>query len=146
MVNNTSCFSNGKKKLTKEDREIITETEPSFTEFGLTCQFALEGMREVTKGSNRVTGQCKIGGKLEGVDLPYLGYGDFQEGGIEFTITRKLHGSDCSLLAFHQNSAKIGDEYQIWVQNLLSKHRRFRKVSQIRNFGLPEARGTFVQF
>ena len=84
LVNNTSCFSNGKKKLTKEDKEIITETEPSFTEFGLTCQFALQGMREVTKGSNRVTGQCKIGGKLKGVDIPYLGYGDFQEGGIEF--------------------------------------------------------------
>ena len=53
------------------------------TEFELICKHALQGMQEATKGSNRITGEEELGGKLKGCDLPYLGYADYQGGGVE---------------------------------------------------------------
>lgn len=53
------------------------------TEFELVCSNALDGLREATAGANRITGQQKLKGKFDDVKLPYLGYADYQGGGVE---------------------------------------------------------------
>ena len=53
------------------------------TEFELVCSNALDGLREATAGANRITGQQKLKGKFDDVNLPYLGYADYQGGGVE---------------------------------------------------------------
>ena len=56
---------------------------PTHHEFELVCSNALDGLREAFAGANRITGQKELTGKFDDVQLPYKGYGDFQEGGVE---------------------------------------------------------------
>jgi len=57
--------------------------EPQASEFELVCNNALDGLREATAGDNRIVGQKELRGKLPKCMLPYLGYGDYQEGRVE---------------------------------------------------------------
>ena len=57
--------------------------EPTHSEFQLVCDNVVQGLREATAGANRITGQHRLEGKLDGCELPYLGFGDFQEGTVE---------------------------------------------------------------
>lgn len=57
--------------------------DASFCELELVCQNALEGIREATKGANKIVGETELRGWLPGCDLPYLGFADYQEGGLE---------------------------------------------------------------
>jgi len=59
------------------------DAELNSTEFELICKNAIEGMREATKGANRISGEEELGGKLNGCNLPYLGFADYQGGGVE---------------------------------------------------------------
>jgi len=52
-------------------------------EFELVCENALAGLREATAGANKIVGQTELRGNLPGCQLPYLGYGDYQEGAVE---------------------------------------------------------------
>ena len=57
--------------------------DANFCELELVCQNALEGVREATKGANQIVGESELRGTLPGCDLPYLGFADYQEGGLE---------------------------------------------------------------
>lgn len=59
------------------------KTDANFCELELVCNNALEGLREATKGSNKIIGETELRGTLPGCELPYLGFADYQEGGLE---------------------------------------------------------------
>ncbi len=84
------------KDADADKRAIEHKTNPRYTnegkaakadahhsEFELVCGNALDGLREATVGANRVVGQAKLVGKLDDCQLGYLGYADYQDGGVE---------------------------------------------------------------
>ena len=56
---------------------------PERCEFEMVCENAVAGLREATAGANKIVGQTELRGTLPGCQLPYLGYGDYQEGSVE---------------------------------------------------------------
>jgi hypothetical protein len=98
-INELHCFHGAEwRDADKDKRELEHKTTvrygadgsipkkdiiPTHTEFELVCSNALDGLREAFAGANRITGQKKIKGNIDDVQLPYLGYADYQEGGVE---------------------------------------------------------------
>ena len=96
-VNYVQGFTGGSWRDHEADkREIDHKFNPKYTDKGtvakadahnceleLVCRNALDGLREAMVGANRITGQKKLTGKFDDVQLSYLGYGDYQEGSVE---------------------------------------------------------------
>jgi hypothetical protein len=96
-VNYLHGFHGGSwRNAATDKREIDHKLNPRYTtkgtvpkkdadhcELELVCRNALDGLREAMAGANRITGQKKLTGKFDDVELRYLGYADYQEGGVE---------------------------------------------------------------
>ncbi len=63
----------------KKDGESTTTS----SEFERVCNNAVDGIREALAGANRITGEVNLMGYLPGLDLPYNGKPDYQEGRLE---------------------------------------------------------------
>ena len=96
-VNYVRGFTGGNWRDHEADkREIDHKFNPKYTDKGtvakfdahnceleLVCRNALDGLREAMAGANRITGQKKLTGRFDDVQLSYLGFGDYQDGSVE---------------------------------------------------------------
>ena len=70
----------GSKPRKKKDE---AEAKATHCEFELVYEHSLAGLREAMAGDNRLIGETELRGELPRCLLPYLGFGDYQEGGVE---------------------------------------------------------------
>jgi hypothetical protein len=70
----------GSKPRKKKDEP---ETKATHCEFELVYDHSIAGLREAMAGDNRIIGETKLTGELPRCLLPYLGFGDYQEGRVE---------------------------------------------------------------
>ena len=71
-----------KSNIIRDGQYKIPQTETEGTVFELTCGNMLEGVREATRGANKVTEGRWVSVELEGCELPTIGQLDLETGDV----------------------------------------------------------------